>query len=188
MVLVGADGRRYTIDRPRTAIGRSRDNHIVLTDPSVSREHAAIARDGREFFLVDLGSLNGTYVNGVRLVAFYRLRPGDRLRLGNTILNVRDETAPPDRPRRRVMTTRRRAVALEAGLGLVGLLGAGWLYAGETATAFILLLCNLLFLLGGYGSAILTHGLLLVCVLPVQLGLIVASAVLLHRFLRRPGW
>ncbi len=188
MVLVDADGRRYTIDRPRTAIGRSRDNHIVLLDPSVSREHAAIARDGREFFLVDLGSLNGTYVNGVRLAASHRLRPGDRLRLGNTILNVHDAAALPHRPRRRVLDARTQAVALEAGLGLVGLLGAGWLYAGETATAFILLVCNLLFLLGGYGSAILTRGLLLMCVLPVQLGLIAVSAILLHRFLRRPGW
>jgi pSer/pThr/pTyr-binding forkhead associated (FHA) protein len=56
-------GERFLINSPETTIGRSSDNDVVLDDVTVSRKHANIRRAGERFELIDLGSLNGTYVN-----------------------------------------------------------------------------------------------------------------------------
>ena len=58
---------------------------ILLADPNVSRNHAEVRPSGDGFEVVDQGSTNGTKVNGVR-VAEHQLRPGDEIRLGNTVL------------------------------------------------------------------------------------------------------
>ena len=55
------------VDAERLTIGRERHNDIVIDDPSVSREHAAIASVGNDHILEDLGSVNGTLVNGVAM-------------------------------------------------------------------------------------------------------------------------
>lgn len=80
----GGDGERVALD-PATPItlGRSRENAVVLTDASVSREHARIAfRDGA-WWAEDMGSKNGTKVNGRRIEKATPLTPGDVLQLGN---------------------------------------------------------------------------------------------------------
>jgi hypothetical protein len=64
-------------------IGRSDESEIVLLDPSVSRAHAIVDVNRGEAVVHDLGSTNGTYVNG-RRVERERLRDGDELRFGNT--------------------------------------------------------------------------------------------------------
>jgi pSer/pThr/pTyr-binding forkhead associated (FHA) protein len=68
-------------------VGRSSVCDILLTDHTVSRLHARlVCRDAR-WILEDLGSTNGSYING-DLVGRCELRPGDRLSLGNALLRV----------------------------------------------------------------------------------------------------
>jgi len=72
----------YAIGR-KARIGRSEESEIVLVDPSVSRAHAVVEIDAGEAVVRDLGSTNGTFVNGRRIEA-KPLRDGDELRFGNT--------------------------------------------------------------------------------------------------------
>jgi FHA domain/Domain of unknown function (DUF1707) len=64
-------------------LGRSRDCDCVLADPSVSRRHAELRRDGARWLLRDLGSRNGTRVNGARLLDEAEVGPGDRVSFGD---------------------------------------------------------------------------------------------------------
>ncbi len=64
-------------------LGRSRDCDCVLAEPSVSRRHAELRRDGARWLLRDLGSRNGTRVNGVRLLDEAEVRAGDRVSFGD---------------------------------------------------------------------------------------------------------
>jgi len=74
-------GSRYLVDRDETAIGRHPDAHLLLDDVTVSRRHVTIHRVGRRYEVRDLGSLNGTYVNGERIEARL-LVTGDELQVG----------------------------------------------------------------------------------------------------------
>jgi pSer/pThr/pTyr-binding forkhead associated (FHA) protein len=56
-------GSRFLLDQPRTSAGRHPDSDIFLDDVTVSRRHAEFRLEGSEFQVVDVGSLNGTYVN-----------------------------------------------------------------------------------------------------------------------------
>ena len=56
-------GSRFLLDQPTTSAGRHPDSDIFLDDVTVSRRHAEFRSDGGEFQVVDVGSLNGTYVN-----------------------------------------------------------------------------------------------------------------------------
>lgn len=64
-----------------TVIGRSRSCDFVIADESVSRRHAMLSRDGDRVILTDLGSTNGTLING-RWVTQAEVLPGDQLQLG----------------------------------------------------------------------------------------------------------
>jgi diguanylate cyclase (GGDEF)-like protein len=79
-------GKRHVLQRDITSIGRDRENDIVLDSDSVSRRHARIElRDGA-FFVVDLDSTNGTFVNDEpEPVTASQLRQGDQLKIGDTI-------------------------------------------------------------------------------------------------------
>jgi pSer/pThr/pTyr-binding forkhead associated (FHA) protein len=63
-------------------LGRQPDNDIVVDEPSVSRRHALITRDGVGYTLRDLGSTNGTFVNQQKVTSDYSLNHGDAIRLG----------------------------------------------------------------------------------------------------------
>jgi hypothetical protein len=67
----------------RVTIGRAKDCECVLTDPTVSRHHAELSRDGERWLLRDLGSRNGTRVNGMRVLEATEVHPGDRVALGD---------------------------------------------------------------------------------------------------------
>lgn len=68
-------------------IGRSDDSHVVLDDRWISRNHAMLqSMDSGEYYLIDLGSRNGTFVNGRRVTIPVVLRHGDRLTFGDTHL------------------------------------------------------------------------------------------------------
>ncbi len=78
-------GDRVPLGEYVVSIGRHDDCTVVLADPNVSRNHAEVRPSGDGFAVVDLGSTNGTKVNGVR-VAEHQLRPGDEVRFGNTVV------------------------------------------------------------------------------------------------------
>jgi len=61
---------------------------VVVDDPEVSRRHASLIPEGQSVNVEDLGSTNGTFVNGERLVGARVLVPGDRLRVGTTVLEL----------------------------------------------------------------------------------------------------
>lgn len=74
-------GARYLLDRDVTNVGRHPESQIFLSDVTVSRRHCEFRREGSRFALKDLGSLNGSYVNGKR-VDEARLSGGDELQIG----------------------------------------------------------------------------------------------------------
>lgn len=63
-------------------IGRSRDCHLRLASKQVSKRHCALAPHGHSLSVCDLGSRNGTYVNGRRIMGQIRVKHGDELRVG----------------------------------------------------------------------------------------------------------
>jgi pSer/pThr/pTyr-binding forkhead associated (FHA) protein len=74
----------------RNIVGRALDSDIVLRVAEVSRRHALIVRRGSDVLLSDLGSANGTALNGIWLgAASERIVPGDRIRFGDTELSFR---------------------------------------------------------------------------------------------------
>ena len=88
--LVMPDGRRIPLGEEPVSIGRLQDCDIMLSDPNVSRRHAEVRRQGNVFVVIDLGSTNGTKVNGVG-VKERRLVDGDEVALGAT--RIRFETS-----------------------------------------------------------------------------------------------
>jgi len=86
LVLQGPDkGRRFELPDVPTLIGRD-SRQLPLTDNTVSRRHAELHPVGDGWILKDLGSSNGTYINGVRVDNTFALRLGDQMRVGRTIL------------------------------------------------------------------------------------------------------
>ncbi|TIP80133.1 MAG: FHA domain-containing protein, partial [Mesorhizobium sp.] len=66
-------------------IGRGENATIRLADGEVSRQHATIRRDGANYWVVDVGSANGSYVNDVALTTARVLHTGDRVQFGRSI-------------------------------------------------------------------------------------------------------
>ena len=82
--------REHLLTGATTTIGRAVDNDIVITSRRVSREHTRVQRQGRHVMLIDLGSTNGTFLNGERVLAPVRLRDGDSVSIGDVILIFHD--------------------------------------------------------------------------------------------------
>jgi len=80
------DGHRVPVTDQRVVIGRMSECEIVLSDPNVSRRHAEVRRDTDEFVVVDLGSTNGTKVNGRGIKKAQQLSDGDEITVGTTRL------------------------------------------------------------------------------------------------------
>ena len=83
-------------EKPLT-IGRSPDADITILDERASRMHCGIRLWDGEYFAKDLQSKNGTYLNGEK-IEMARIKPGDRIRVGATVLAVEDETTGADVP------------------------------------------------------------------------------------------
>lgn len=85
-VLIGMSstvkGQKFDLDRDEIRIGRNSQNLVALDDPSISDHHCSITRDGRKYFLTDLGSTNGTRLNGAP-VTRAPLRPKDIIQIGS---------------------------------------------------------------------------------------------------------
>jgi pSer/pThr/pTyr-binding forkhead associated (FHA) protein len=83
------DGGRVALGDEPTVIGRTPDCAIPLSDPQVSRRHAEVRRADFGFRVVDLGSTNGTQVNGV-VVKEHSLADGDVISVGATSLRYQE--------------------------------------------------------------------------------------------------
>jgi len=77
----GRAGESFPLDSDRLTVGRRPDSDIFLDDITVSRDHAVLVRRGRDYYLDDCGSLNGTYVNRRRIES-HKLADGDELQVG----------------------------------------------------------------------------------------------------------
>ncbi|MCW3040594.1 MAG: hypothetical protein JWM31_2499 [Solirubrobacterales bacterium] len=77
----GRVGESFPLQADRLGIGRRPDSEIFLDDVTVSRDHALLVRRGDAYYLDDLGSLNGTYVNRKRIES-EQLHDGDELQVG----------------------------------------------------------------------------------------------------------
>jgi len=78
-------GTRYPLAQGAIIMGRRADCQVVINFPNVSGHHARLTWDGRQFVVEDLGSTNGTFVNGHRLTGPVQFRPGDVLSLGGSV-------------------------------------------------------------------------------------------------------
>jgi len=74
-------GARFLLDSDEVSSGRHPDSDIFLDDVTVSRKHATFRREGDEFLVRDVGSLNGTYVNRERIEEI-TLKTGDEVQIG----------------------------------------------------------------------------------------------------------
>jgi len=73
---------------PQLTIGRSASCQITIDDTFVSQVHARLSQRDSDVMIEDLGSTNGTFVNGNRIAAATAMRIGDRLQFGNTVLEL----------------------------------------------------------------------------------------------------
>lgn len=79
--LVGADGQTHNLAEGQTTVGRENAT-ITVGESSLSRRHAELSRTGGSVTITDLGSTNGTYVNGVKIQSSTVLNPGDTVQFG----------------------------------------------------------------------------------------------------------
>src|SRR5918999_2953681 len=96
-------GREFAVTGT-TLLGRDPGADVVVADSDVSPQHASFVVVDGGIAVEDLGSSRGTFVNGERVTGSRRLEPGDRIRVGATVLEVRPGT-PADRQRQATQVT-----------------------------------------------------------------------------------
>ena len=84
-------GQTYELDQEVITIGRDATNDIVINDVEISRRHARLILQARGYVLEDLGSTNGTYADGQRLMGPHVLQPGELVMLGENVALVLEE-------------------------------------------------------------------------------------------------
>jgi len=96
LVMFKDDERReFPLSEDRTILGRRQDCHLRIPTRDVSRQHCVLTVENETLTAKDLGSSNGTFVNGKR-IAEAALEPGDRLRLGPVTFVVQIDGQPAD--------------------------------------------------------------------------------------------
>lgn len=100
--LTDPNGQEHPLPMNGATIGRAAECDIVIASKNVSREHARLRREGRRWFVEDMGSTNGTYLNDARVIRATDIRDGDALTFGDVIFTFHDpdstvrETPIPD--------------------------------------------------------------------------------------------
>jgi adenylate cyclase len=126
LILATAEGQQAIELRPVNSLGRHPNNSIQLLDKIVSKEHCILEQRDGQFVLRDLGSLNGTYINGERVRGEQLLRHGDEIALGSTRARYDDGSglnlAPP--PVGPGVVTQQNAAMVAQQQGLVASAGA----------------------------------------------------------------
>src|SRR3954469_9616745 len=90
-VSAGPDkGKKITTQDSLVRVGSDAASDLVLTDPTVSRRHLEIERPAKGLLLRDLGSRNGTYLDGRQVIQVV-LQSGDKVQLGKTKLNIKPD-------------------------------------------------------------------------------------------------
>jgi pSer/pThr/pTyr-binding forkhead associated (FHA) protein len=90
-IMNGPDkGRSFEVDEESIFVGRAPDNEIDINDKSVSRKHLKIVKRAERYFVTDLGSKNGTFIDGMRITGGkeYEVREGMPIAAGKTFLSV----------------------------------------------------------------------------------------------------
>lgn len=91
-------GMSYPLAGNQIVIGREEGMDIALQDPESSRRHALVSWRGGQFVIEDLGSTNGTFVNGVQITSPQVLNPGDSIGIGQTALVFHVAAIPHEAP------------------------------------------------------------------------------------------
>src|SRR5262249_32362086 len=97
VILKAGESMTHDLARDETVIGGHPECHIQIDSNRVSRKHARVFRDGGRFLVEDLGSGNGTTVNGVRIVNPTPLTHDDRVKLGPILLRFIDQPGAQNR-------------------------------------------------------------------------------------------
>ena len=101
VMLQGGQATPYDLKSDEFVLGRLPECDIQLQSNMVSRKHARVVRRGTEYLLEDLGSGNGSFVNGKRITEPTVLRHDDRIKLGPVLLRFESDDASPSELRRR---------------------------------------------------------------------------------------
>ncbi|MFO0597042.1 MAG: FHA domain-containing protein [Myxococcaceae bacterium] len=86
-------GQLLEVKQGTVVVGRASVSDLRLQHPSISRRHTQIKRVGEQFFVKDLGSQNGTFVNKQRIATEVEVKPGDSIAMGNALLRLRGPLA-----------------------------------------------------------------------------------------------
>lgn len=89
-------GQVFALGFEPVTIGRHEESYIVLADPQASRHHAEVAMQGGRWVIRDLGSANGTFVNGQRITGPHVLNPNDLIQVGQTSFRLRIQARPSE--------------------------------------------------------------------------------------------
>src|SRR5690348_6244506 len=94
----GGTPKRLEFDKDEVTIGRVPGNDVILPKGNVSKRHSRVVRQDGRFFVVDLKSTNGTYLNGRRITTPSVIRPGDKIYVGDFVVIVDTGEAPVSSP------------------------------------------------------------------------------------------
>lgn len=119
-------GKSFTLDGDEAVLGRNATCQVVLNVPAVSREHAVVRRVNGQYFIEDLESRNGTFVNNQEIKARTLLRSGDRIKICDNLFTFQDPSQLPPLP-----ATMRRGEPEPEGEDATSNVEASILYPGQ---------------------------------------------------------
>jgi pSer/pThr/pTyr-binding forkhead associated (FHA) protein len=107
-------GQALQLARPAMLIGRGADSDVVLAEQGISRQHARLEQDAQGWTVTDLGTTNGTFVNGRRIPSRepVPLQPGDRLQIGSSVLVLQRASQPRQAPAPAALVARNPLLAI----------------------------------------------------------------------------